>query len=65
MKLTKKEILTEKEILKIVKLARKSDTNFREQCKSDKEFIQVMNFMFSPEFMESDDKGERKLYKNK
>jgi hypothetical protein len=43
--------LTEKEILKIVKSARKSNTNFREQCKNDKEFIQVMNFMFSPEFM--------------
>ena len=55
--------LTNKEILNIVKSSRESKTNFREHCKSDQEFIQVMNFMFSPEFMKSDDKGERKLYK--
>lgn len=55
--------LTETEILNIVKSSRESKTNFREHCKSDNEFIQVMNFMFSPEFMDSDDKGERKLYK--
>lgn len=55
--------LTDNEILNIVKTSRVSKTNFREHCKSDEEFIQVMNFMFSPEFMESDDKGEKKLYK--
>jgi|TARA_B110000285_G_C15025541_1_gene563960 hypothetical protein len=46
--------LNEQEMMSIVEKSKRLKTNFREQCKTDQEFIQVMNFMYKPKEIKND-----------
>ena len=50
--------LTDKQIINII------DNKLIDNC-TEEEKEQVMNFAFGKEYMESSDKGSRKLYKDK